>query len=208
MCPFCWPVVLAYQKSVAASIVIQEWWAKDIKPKFPNLQLMETEPVYLLPYARAKKTKKEAATMLTVLDFRVSDISKKPATPLFHIEQKAGPGSIEEISNFQLDVNDFNDIVGATNNTKLPSYVVHVQLHQQYSFPTRATVIGGLWWTDVFNLQDHQIRIIKRRGEEKKAICYNPAAFQPITTFNKELEEERYLELGRKLATNTISPVD
>ena len=146
--------------------------------------------------------------MLSVLDFEVSDVATKPATSLFHIEQKTGPGSIEEISEFQLDVNDFNDIVGATNNTKLPAYIVHVQARQQYSFPTRGTIIGGLWWTDVFTLQDHQKRISKRRGEDKKAIYYHPAAFQPITTFNEELEEKRYLELGRKLARKPISLVD
>lgn len=205
VCGICWNVVLAYQKSVAASVAVHEWWAQQIKPQFPHLRLEETEPVYLSPFARGKATKKEGAATLSVLDFQVSDDSRKPAVPIFHIEQKTGPGSIQEMSEFQLDVNDFNDIAGATNNTTRPTYVVHVQARKEYSFPTHRTVIGGLWWTDVFTLQSHEKRVAQRRGEDKRAIYYDPAAFQSIESFRDELEAKRYLELAKRLARKRFS---
>ncbi|MEW6331587.1 MAG: hypothetical protein AB1560_09010 [Pseudomonadota bacterium] len=204
VCPICWNVVLAYQKSIAASVAIHEWWANTIKPKFPELELVETEPVYLSPFARGVKTKKQGAATLSLLDFRVSDNRKNPPVPLFNIEQKTGPGAIDEMSEFQLDVNDFNDIAGATNNTKLPSYIVHVQASQNYQFPTRQTVITGIWWTDLITLQAHQKRISKRRGEDKNAIYYDPAAFSPIATFSEELERKGYENLLAKLSKKPI----
>jgi hypothetical protein len=103
----------------------------DIGPVFPHLTLTETEPVRLSPYVRSGSSKRKDAPSLSVLDFVVSDAER----PLFHIEQKTGPGSIDEMSEFQLDLNDYNDLVGATNKTGLPTYIIHVQAGQEYLFP-------------------------------------------------------------------------
>jgi hypothetical protein len=204
VCPICWNVVLAYQKSIAASTAVGEWWAQKVLPRLPHLELLETDPVYLSPFLRSGKTKKQAAATLAVLDFRVSDVAKTPAVPLFHIEQKTGPGSIEVMTEFQLDVNDFNDIAGAANHTGLPAYVVHVQAKQEYAFPTRRTVIGGLWWTDILTLQGHQKRIARRRGEDKDAVYYHPTAFKPIDTFVQELENKGWETLKAQLSEQPI----
>ena len=183
VCPGCWGVVIAYQKSIAASAALAKWWSKSIEPQFAGLTLIETEPVRLTPYVRNPVTKLQSASELSILDFLVSNTSKAPAATLFHIEQKTGPGSIDEMSEFQLDVNDFNDIAGATNKTGRPSYIIHVQATYDYLMPTRRTIIKGMWWTDIFTLKENEKRISNRRDEDERAIYYKPAAFKPIETF-------------------------
>lgn len=203
-CGPCWSVILAYQKSIAASKAIHDWWASHVHPRYSHFALEETEPVYLSPYARADKTKIQKASSLEILDFLVSDTRTNPATKVFHIEQKTGPGSIEEMREFQLDVNDFNDVIGAMNKTGIPSYIVHVQANQAYSFPTRKAFIKDMWWTDIFTLQENQKKIAFRRDEYKRAIFYRPTAFQPIDSFLSELERGGYVALKNKMPAGGI----
>ena len=70
----------------------------------------------MLPYVRASQTKKSSAAVLNTLDFIVLGENQDP---LFHIELKTGPGTLSQMREFQLDVNDSNDIMGAVNNTQL-----------------------------------------------------------------------------------------
>jgi hypothetical protein len=204
VCGPCWNIVIAYQKSITASTAVREWWEQKIKPAFKTLSLTETEPVYLAPYVRGKTTKLQNAASLEILDFLVTDESVTPAKPLFHIEQKTGPTSIEEMDTFQLDVNDYNDIAGACNFTTTPSYIVHVQAGRHYVFPTRRTTVLGMWWTDIFTLKEHQLRVAQRRNEDKRAISFNPSAFKPIDTFSDELTTKGYQKLAATLATSQI----
>lgn len=206
VCGPCWNVIIAYQKSIAASTAVREWWEQKIKPTFKALSFAETEPVYLSPYVRSKTTKLQNAASLEILDFLVTDESTEPAKPLFHIEQKIGPTSIEEMKTFQLDVNDYNDIAGACNGTAKPSYIVHVQAGRDYAFPTRRTTVLGMWWTDIFTLKKHQLRVAQRRGADKRAIYYRPSAFKPIDTFIDELTTKGYEKLAATLAKSKIPP--
>jgi hypothetical protein len=161
-CGPCWNVILAYQKSIAASKGIESWWEEQ---QFRTLRLEEKNPVRLSPYAykRGDESKRQKALSLSVLDFLASEDGR----PLFHIEQKTGPGSIDDMTEFRLDLNDFNDIVRVVNGTGLPAYTIHVQAGQEYQFPTRRTVIRGMCWTDIITLQKHQKRIGKRRPAGK-----------------------------------------
>ena len=204
VCGICWNVILAYQKSIAATAGVHTWWDESIAPLFPAFHLEETEPVYLSSFARASRTKKQGAKIISILDFLVSDTSQRQPTPLFHIEQKTGPGSIDEMSEFQLDVNDFNDIAGAMNNTKLPAYVIHVQDAQEYRFPTRRTIVRGLWWADLFTLEKHQKRIAARRHEDKDAIYFEPSAFKSIEMFPDELRSRNFEKLTEQLAKHPL----
>jgi hypothetical protein len=207
VCGICWNVILAYQKSVAASGKLLQWWHTAIKPLFPNLGIEETEPVRLSAFARARTTKRQSAESLSVLDFLVSDISREPSCPLFHIEQKTGPNSIDEMTEFQLDVNDFNDIVGAIKTSGIPSYIIHVHAISQYLFPTRGTKVLGMWWTDILTLSKNQKRIAGRRNEDKKAIYYDPTAFRPIETFAAELQEAKHRLIAKQLSESPIEYV-
>jgi len=198
-CGPCWNFVLAYQKSIAATVGVKNWWAAEIAPIFPNLLLQETEPVVLQPFVRSKQTKFEKAASLEVLDFLIRDEDTSPPTNLFHLEQKAGPSSIDQMKEFQLDVNDFNDIVGAMNATSILSYVIHVQLEHEYEVPTRKTRVVKMWWSDLYTMHENAKRIGQRRGEDKRAIFFKPGAFKPIGSFVDELRSGRHKEIAARL---------
>jgi hypothetical protein len=202
-CDICWNVVQAYQRSKAACEAVWKYWSDCCATAFPALQLVETEPVYLAPYQRGGKTKRSAAETLDTLDFLVKPVGGS-GDPLFHIELKSGPGAIEQMSEFQLDINDSNDIVGVANKTGLPVYIFHVELRHVYAAPTRATVHGGMWWTDIFTLLDNRRAVRHRRGEDKQAGYYSPAAFRPIDSFLEEIKSGRYAKLTERLVRKPL----
>jgi hypothetical protein len=196
-CGPCWNVIIAYQKTIVASQAVLDFWRRCVQPQYPDLHCDETEVVYFSPYARAAKTKRQLAGELRTLDFLVSEM---PAgRPLFHIELKTGPGSIEEMNEFQLDVNDYDDIVGAVKNTRLPAYVFHAQVVHSYEPPTRYSVPRGIWYSDVWTLKTNRKDTRQRRGEDKQAGYYRTEAFRPIQDFTQEIATKRYVELSREI---------
>lgn len=203
-CAVCWNVIVAYQKSIVASKAVRDYWRKEVAPEFPELTLLEKEAVSLSPYAKKAKSKAEAAKTLTTLDFLVKNRRLKKKRLLFHIELKSGPGSIEEMREFQLDINDSNDIIGAANNTHLSVYIFHVRTEFRYNPPTRASVAREMWWTDIFTLLKKRLSVRARRGEDKRAGYYSPAAFQTMDTFSQELQSKRYRELQRRLSRRRL----
>jgi hypothetical protein len=204
VCGICWNVVVAYQKSLVASATIHEHWRQTITPHLPQLELFETEEIRVEPFKRKAKTKQQSAKSLTVLDFIVASVAPSdPPIPLFHIEQKTGPGSIDQMKEFQLDVNDYEDILGASTNTGLPAYIFHVQVGQEYENGTRRVVPRGLWWTDLVSLRKALIRVAGRRMEDKNAAYFSPTAFRAIDDFLPELLESRYRERGAELGLPT-----
>lgn len=187
----------------AASRAVHRYWNDQCAEALPRLTLIETEPVYLSPYQRGGKTKRQTAEGLSVLDFRVEQRGE-PTNSLFHIELKSGPGSIDEMKEFQLDINDSNDIVGAAKNTGLPVYIFHVQLQRVYTAATVATIGGGMWWTDIFTLLENKHAERARRGEDKQAGYYSPLAFKPIASFSQALQEGNYTILRERLASEPL----
>jgi len=198
-------VIVAYQKSIVASKAVQDYWRKEVAREFSGLSLIEKEAVSLSPYARKAKSKRQAAKTLTTLDFVVKNRRLKRRKLLFHIELKSGPGSIDEMHEFQLDINDSNDIIGAANNTSLPVYIFHVQTEFKYNPPTRASVARRIWWTDIFKLLNKRSSIRTRRGEDKRAGYYSPSAFQTMDTFPEELRSKRYRKLQRRLRRRRLN---
>jgi len=187
VCGICWNVVIAYQKSLVATRAIQDVWNTVVHPRFPQLELRETDKIRVEQFARRLKTKKEEAKLIRVLDFLVFEHGTEERT-VFYIEQKSGPGSVEEMKEFQLDVNDYDDILGVSLNSGLPGYVFHVQLDLEYENGTRRVVPRAIWWTDIVRLRAALKRVGARRGEDKRAAYFRLEAFQPIDTFVAELE--------------------
>lgn len=199
-CTRCWPVVLSYQKGFVASQAVHDFWRRTLQPRLPGLRMEETEPMVLEPYAKRTVTKKEAAKGLMLLDFRVSDQNES----LFHVELKSGPASIDTMPEFQLDVNDYDDIIGASVNTGLPSYVFHVQLQLEYRPPTRGTRAVGIWWTDFYRLRKSLKAVRQRRGEDKSAGYFDTQAFEPIETFVAEVQRAGYRDLAEHLSRDDL----
>ena len=198
VCGICWNVVIAYQKAFVASSTVLEFWRQTILPQFPNIQCAEREVVQLTAFARRAKTKRQLAEVLDLLDFVVFEAGPPPRN-LFHIELKTGPGTIEEMTEFQLDINDSNDIIGAVRNTQLPAYIFHAQVIYDYDPPTKYSVAKGMWYTDIWTLRAHRKAIRQRQGENKQAGYYDTSAFKPIDHFPDELVARRYEQLAARI---------
>lgn len=198
VCAICWNVIIAYQKTFVASQAVLNFWARIVQPRFPSLLCEESEVVQLAAFTRRGKTKRQLAAELARLDFLVSQ-TQPGLKPLFHIELKTGPGAVDEMTEFQLDVNDSNDIIGAVKNTGLPAYVFHCQVVHEYDPPTRYSVARAMWFTDIWTLKANQKDTRQREGERKKAGYYNTGAFKSIDRFVEELEARRYEELAKRI---------
>jgi hypothetical protein len=61
-----------------------------------------------------------------------------------------------------------------------------------------------MWSTDVLTLIAHQKRIAMRRGEDKRAIYYDPAAFRPIDEFIEQLKAKHYTKLAATLIKSPL----
>lgn len=105
---------------------------------------------------------------------------------------------------FQLDVNDYEDIVSMMRSESKPAYVFHAQVIEEYQLPTRRSVGIAIWWIDIFTLRENPVRVGQRRGEDKYAGYYNPSAFQPIDTFIQELDSRHYISLSERLKSEGI----
>ncbi len=200
-CTQCWALITSYQKGYVSAAAVHAMWSRDIAPHHPYLELSETDVLRLEPYVRNKTTKSKAAETLTTLDFLVLDAG----SPRFHIELKTGPMSVTDMNEFQLDVNDFDDIIGASCFTGLPSYIFHVQMGMRYEPPTRELVSLGMWWTDFRRLRDHLVGLRKRRNEDKYAGYFNTDAFHPIETFSAEIARKGYNDLRSHLVPEQLA---
>lgn len=204
VCPICLNVVLSYPKGFAASRYVHDFWANEVTPDFPELVLEELDEVRLEPFVPGRRSAKTKGEVVQTLDYRVSRDRVDSVDPLFCIELKAGPAAIEEMSEFQLDVNDFNDIANGCNGCCLPAYIFHVQINDDYLPPTRRSVAKDLWWTDVWTLDGARKAVRQRRGEDKRAAYYKPSAFKSRQTFLDELRNGGYANLTDRLRRNRI----
>ena len=208
VCPICTNVVLSYPKGFAASRYVHEFWAREVRPVFPDLLLDELDEVRLESYGPGDRSKKTKGKMRQEVDFRVSKRTGDHSEPLFQIELKAGPTPIDQMREFQLDVNDFNDIVASCNATNLPVYVFHVQINDDYYPPTRRSLASNLWWTDARTLDRARKAIRQRRGDDdKRAGYYDPAVFRPREAFLNELRASGHVTLTEQLQANPLTPI-
>lgn len=204
VCPICLNVVLSYPKGFAASRFVHDFWAREVSPTFPELVLEELDEVKLEPFVHGKRSAKTKGTVAQALDYRVVRQRGESTEPLFCIELKAGPASVSGMSEFQLDVNDFNDIASGCNSSGLPAYVFHVQINDDYLPPTRRSVAKELWWTDVWTLDASRKAVRQRRGEDKRAAYFRPSAFKDRHTFVDELAAHGYEALRERLKSRPI----
>lgn len=109
------------------------------------------------------------------------------------------------MTEFQLDVNDFNDIVNGCNGSGLPAYVFHVQINDDYLPPTRRSIAKQLWWTDLWTLEEARKAVRQRRGEDKRAAYFKPSAFRAGDSFVDEVRNLRWDVLKQKLKATPIS---
>jgi hypothetical protein len=208
-CPICWNVVVAYQKGIVAAEAVHTFWRESVTPVVPDLSLGETDQIRLAPFQPGRRSKRQLAEELESSDFVVTEQADScELRPVFHIELKSGPGAPTIMQKFQLDVNDYNDIVGPVLRTQLPAYIFHVQVEIEYRPPTRRAVARGLWWTDVFSLTDGFINRAQRRDEAKQAMYFDPTVFRPASEFAEQLRRRDYKRLQSRLARGELKLID
>ncbi len=207
ICPICLNVILGYTKGFAASRYLRSFWASKIRRRFPSFRLKETEVVRIEPFVPGRRSQRAKAQSLSVLDFEVVDDRHSRTKPIFYIELKTGPGSIENMKKFQLDLNDWNDVATVCNKYGLPAYFFHAKVNEEYLGPTRRSLAKGLWWTDCFTLDRNRKSIQPRRGEDKYAAYYRATAFRPKADFLEELGTHGYESLRRRLKKRPLRRV-
>lgn len=200
LCAICENVVLSYPKTIVASQLVHNYWRERVTARLPYLALEEHDVVQIEPYVARRRSQRAKAETLESLDFLVTDL--RDNRPLFLIELKAGPSPLSgegAVREFQLDVNDYIDIVTVARKLSLPVYVFHAQVVDQYGLPTRRSVGRNVWWTNIFSLRSALKSVKRRRGEDKNAGYYHPSAFKPIDSFIEELKNEGYKALTERL---------
>jgi hypothetical protein len=203
-CPICWNVIVAYQKSITAGAAVQQFWDEQVKLVAPTIELVELDEMQLLPLQPRKGTKRQSAAAALTSDYRAEEVVGGQRTPRFHIELKSGPGSIDEMREFQLDVNDYNDIVGPVLNTGLIGYIFHVHVDLDWMPPTRRAVARKMWWTDILTLTGNKVRQAKRRDEDKQALYFRPEAFRPMDEFLAEMRQRRFFQRSQEIPTSGL----
>ena len=203
VCPRCRPVIDGYAKTEVASRFLKKFWTEEIQPSVPNLILTETEPVRWEAFEPTKSSQRAKSELVGVLDFAVSH-KKKPQEVLFHIEMKAGPGAIDSMKEFQLDLNDSNDIARVCNKTMRPTYLLHVQIVEQQDGPTRRIIAKDLWWTDCFTMNEKFKTSRQRYGEDKQAGYYHLSAFRKKDEFLAEIKSGNYKALANRLVKSPL----
>ena len=179
LCDICDRVARSIGRNHVAEKGIMEFWAREVRPRFPGLRLVQNDPSELRPLRPGGKAG------VAPVDFHVMDGTERPA---FVIENKTGRSSIAGMSQFQLDVSDCDCILNEMRSLNVPAYVIHAQVLELWDKPpTMGFRLAGLWWSDVYAMAENFTGIKSRRDEMRGAAYFRRAAFKPIETFTDGL---------------------
>jgi hypothetical protein len=127
LCEICNRVAASIGRNHVAEAAISNFWETHVKPRFNTLKLIQNDPSSLRPRRDGSKSG------VAPLDFLVVDV--KTGKNIFGIENKTGRSSIAEMSKFQLDVSDCNCITNEMETLKIPVYVIHAQVLEDWDHP-------------------------------------------------------------------------
>jgi hypothetical protein len=194
LCDNCERVVHSYPVGMAAQNYVLKWWNENI----PEIRLEVTDPIVLSSYPSGKKKAKTTTNPdLTGFDAQGNKV--------LLIEIKTGRSAINEMSNFQLDISDCDDILEFVRRELVATYIFHVQVIEEFSPPTSYFKPVGIWWTDIFKMERSFQKIIKRRIDRgKQAVYFDPKCFETMTSFINEVKKEKYNDLTKKLRQGRI----
>ena len=193
LCDNCERMIRSYPLGRAAQNYVLKWWREHI----PQLKLINTDPIVLSPYIHPRRKMKRPSNP----DFIAIDANQQKQ---LMIEVKTGRSSISEMSSFQLDFSDCDDILEFVRRELLPTYMFHVQIAEEFSPPTGYFTARNMWWIDIFKMEKCFERAVKRRiNRGKQAAYYNRKCFQDMTSFANHVIQKEYIDL-RKLLQQRI----
>lgn len=191
LCDICDRVAKSIGRNHVAEQAILDYWEASVRPKYPWLDLFQNDASSLRP----RRSTDESG--IAPVDFLAVDARHK--TKVFGIENKTGRSSIQDMSQFQLDMSDCDCILNDMKSLGIPMYVVHAQVLELWKPPTVGFQTVGLWWSDVYIMTEHFKSVKARRDEMRGAAYFGKKAFLPIDTFLDSLWGEKDFRLVERM---------
>jgi hypothetical protein len=206
LCDACARVARSFGRSIVAARELLNS-AAAIRLRQHGIELVETDPPRL---------NRPGGTKLAAIDFEGRNVAN--GIRLFGIEMKTGQrgigaGAVDPMGEFQLDCSDCNDLATVGEREGLPIYLVHAQVVERATPPTRQFVSAGYWWTDPVRMGEGCRDVRNRSREIRPAAYYAASIFSPLDGFADHIltggaEELNALitQLGRFPALYTGQP--
>ncbi|MBB2943277.1 hypothetical protein FB565_002990 [Actinoplanes lutulentus] len=188
LCGVCERVLRSIGRGLAsAKYVLETWKAENIEEQ-TGLRLRETDPPQLRPRGRRTDLDRVSNPDFTLYD--QNDV------PVAGFELKSGKkaaargdGVGDPMSRFQLDTTDCDDILTVVDRESFPIYLVHAQIIGRANPPTEIYRGVGLWWADLWSMEDKFLSVDVRPRETRNAAYYKPTMFRPIREFSPFVQE-------------------
>jgi hypothetical protein len=149
-----------------------------IIPQVPHLLFEEADPIEI--QSTGQRGRRRA--LATRLDLHALERDSRERA--FWIELKTGPGSAEEMAEFQLDCSDCDDIENTVKTSGNIAFLFHVQMSKVPEPPTMRIIGNQIWWTDLFSFANAFLQTKPRRGNERKIAAYfDPSCFKRLEIF-------------------------
>lgn len=178
LCEICERIIHSYGKEWAARNYVLKWWKELCQRYEIDLKLRVEDPVTPMSFKEHEKLKRKERSPRP--DFAVM----RDSQIIFAIEMKTGRSNIKEMSSFQLDKSDCDDILAFLQTQyKVPTFLFHVQVLEDYKPPTFRYVVINAWWSSLYDLEKNFMASRVRSRERRLAIYYNKDAFKPISEF-------------------------
>jgi hypothetical protein len=196
LCDICHRVAGSIGRNHVAEKAILDFWEERVRPKFPALKLVQNDVSSLRPRTNT------AVSGVAPLDFLAVD--EKSGKTVFGIENKTGRSSIQEISQFQLDVSDCDCILNEMRSLQIPVYLIHAQVLEEWQPPTMGYRAIGLWWSDVYSMAEHFKAVRMRRDESRGAAYFGKKAFSDIDSLPDSLWGGRAFVLVKRFRRDGV----
>lgn len=174
LCDICDRVAGSIGRNHVAEKAIMDFWQEQVQSHHPHLVIEQNDVSALRP-RRDTDVSGEGPLDFLVRDGRSGEL-------LLGIENKTGRSSIRDMSAFQLDISDCDSILHHVRELNVPCYIVHVQVLEDWRPPTMGFRSVGLWWSDIFLMDEHFRDIRTRRDERRGAAYFSKKAFHEIET--------------------------
>ena len=181
LCEVCARVAQSFGRSVVGSRALLRQW-DDRHRAATGIKLVEVDP----PRLNRREGNVAVATKASAIDWEGRDETTDEV--VFGVEQKTGQkglgrGSVDPMSEFQLDTSDCDDIAAVAERRELPVYLLHAQVVERASAPTKLWVPVGYWWTDAYAM-GARCTGVRQRPRERRLAAYYPAdIFRPLASF-------------------------
>lgn len=196
LCLVCERIVRSYATERAATQLIVDWWEQNRHKNecLCNIRLEQTDIVKLMSFESHRKWKLESANSNP--DF--VGIDERSGEKIFAIEMKSGKNAIHKMSAFQLDVADCDDILKFVQALRVPSYLIHVWVVDEYApqTPTVRKVALDFWWMSVIDMETSFKKIDARHVERRPAAYFKRTGFRLKEDFLRHICSNELNELA------------